>query len=55
MNDRRAKRSESWDSGVLYVIYVQLLEFGHLLSFMPKYGHFENWPVSRKPLPVERK
>ncbi len=29
--------------------------FGHLPSFMPKYGNFENRPVSRKPLLVERK
>ncbi len=29
--------------------------FGHLPSFMPKYGNFENRPVSRKSLPVEQK
>ena len=29
--------------------------FGHLPSLMPKYGNFDNWPVSRKPLPVEQK
>ncbi len=27
--------------------------FGQWPSFMPKYGNFENRPVSRKPLPVE--
>ncbi len=31
------------------------VKFGHLPSFMAKYGNFENWPVSWKPLPVERK
>ena len=31
--------------------------FGQWLSFMGKYmyGNFENWPISRTPLPVERK
>ncbi len=29
--------------------------FGQWPSFMPKYDNFENRPVSRKPLPVERK
>ena len=29
--------------------------FGQWPSFMPKYGNFENGPISRKPLPVERK
>ncbi len=29
--------------------------FGHLLSFMPKYGNFEKWPVSRILLPIEQK
>ena len=29
--------------------------FGHLPSFMPKYGNFENRPVSQKPLPIEQK
>ncbi len=29
--------------------------FGHFPSFMPKYGNFENWPVSWKSLPVEQK
>ncbi len=24
-------------------------------SFMPKYGYFENQPLSRKPLPIEQK
>ena len=42
--------SEIWDSGRKRV-YVQLLE----LSFMPKYGNFENRIASRKLLPVERK
>ena len=28
--------------------------FGHLPSFLPKYGSFENWPVSWKPQTVER-
>ncbi len=35
-------------------VYVQLLEFGQLPSFMPKYGNFEKWSVSRKSLPVEQ-
>ena len=30
-------------------------DFGQWPSFMPKYGNFENRPVSQKPLPVERK
>ncbi len=29
--------------------------FGEVLSFMPKYGNFENWPISGKPLPTEGK
>ena len=29
--------------------------FGKWPSFMPKYGNFENWPVSLKPLPIEQK
>ncbi len=29
--------------------------FGHLPSFMPKYGNFENLPLSQKPLPIEQK
>ena len=29
--------------------------FGQLPSVMPKYGNFENWPISLKPLPVEQK
>ncbi len=32
-----------------------LWNFGHLPSFMPKYGNFKYWSVSRKPLPVEQK
>ncbi len=27
--------------------------FGQWPSFIPKYGNFENLPVSQKPLPVE--
>ncbi len=34
---------------------MQLLELFQILGFMPKYGSFENQPVSRKPQPVERK
>ncbi len=34
---------------------MQLLELGHLPSCMPKYGNFENQPLSRKPLPIEQK
>ena len=48
-SDCRAKRSKTWDSGVVQVIYVQLLEVWPLAKFHPKYGDFENWPVSRKP------
>ena len=29
------------------------LNFDQWPSFMPKYGNFENQPVSRKPLPIE--
>ncbi len=29
--------------------------FDHLPSFMPKYGNFENWAISRKPQPVAQK
>ncbi len=29
--------------------------FSQLPSFMPKYGNFETWPISRKPLPVDQK
>ena len=29
--------------------------FGQYSSFMPKYGKFQNWSVSRKPLPIEQK
>ncbi len=32
-----------------------LWHFGQWPSFMPKYGNFENRPVSRKPLPIEEK
>ncbi len=35
-----------------------LLEFWPIAkhaSFMPKYGNFENHPLSRKPLPIEQK
>ena len=28
--------------------------FGHLPSFISKYGNFENWPVSLKPLPIKQ-
>ncbi len=27
--------------------------FGQWPNFVPKNGNFENWPVSRKPLPIE--
>ncbi len=30
-------------------------EVAHILSFYPKYGSFENRPIARKLLPVERK
>ena len=32
-----------------------ILEMGQWPSFLPKYGNFENWPVSQKQLPVEQK
>ncbi len=35
-----------------------LLEFWPITkhaNFMPKYGNFENQPLSRKPLPIEQK
>ena len=58
-SDRRAKQSEIWDSGVPgslgYIIYMcNFWNFGQLPSFMPKYGNFENGPVSWKQLPVEQ-
>ncbi len=34
---------------------MQFLELDQLPSFMPKYGNFENGPVSWKPLLVEQK
>ncbi len=37
-----------------YRLICKIAIFGHLPSFMPKYGTFENWPVSSKLLPVEQ-
>ncbi len=51
-SSRRAKRSEILTWGVAEGRFVQLLK---LWPIMLKYGTFENRPVSRKPLPVERK
>ncbi len=55
MASRRAKWSETWDSGQYRYYMCNFWNFGQWLSFMPKYGNFENWPVSSKPLPVEQK
>ncbi len=49
MASRRAKRS-----GYFRKYMYNLWHFGQWPSFMPKYGNFENQPVSRKPLPIEQ-
>ncbi len=39
-------------------VCVPLLEFGPMAKHansMPKYGNFQNQPLSRKPLPIEQK
>ncbi len=53
MVSRRAKQSdiqESWVVGHICNFY----NLGQWPSFMSQNGDFENRPVSRKPLPVER-
>ncbi len=45
MASRRAKRSEIWDSGVVWEAYVQFLELWPMATFHAKYGNFEKWPL----------
>ncbi len=47
--------STLWGRKRVYLYLCNFWNFGQWPSFMPKYGNFENGPVSRKPLPVERK
>ena len=57
MANRRTKRSEIWDLGVVSEVYmyVQYLELWPMAKFhAPKKGNFEYRSVSRKPLPIER-
>ncbi len=52
---RRAKGVKIGTREVFRKYIYNIWHFGKWPSFMPKYGNYENQPISRKLLPVEWK